>query len=205
MKLRQLIAVVLGACLVACVTVNVYFPESATERAADIFIKDVYGKDDQEQGTGPATDGEVPQGAINTMESYLFALWLGMSEILVQSASAQQLDINISTPAINALQKAMAQRHRQLKPHYDSGAVGMSATGLITLRDPKLVPLQQRNKIKKLVVDENADRNRLYGEIAKANAHPEWEKDIREIFAERWVGNAPRGWWYQSGGRWQQK
>ena len=99
----------------------------------------------------------------------------------------------------------MEQRHRQLKPFYGSGAVGMSATGLITLRDPKPIPLQQRNKIKKLVVDENSDRNRLYGEIAKANGHPEWEKDIRSIFAERWIGNAPGGWWYQSGGKWQQK
>ncbi len=54
-------------------------------------------------------------------------------------------------------------------------------------------------------MDENADRNRLYKEIAKANAHPEWEKDIRQIFAERWIGNAPGGWWFQSGGKWLQK
>jgi uncharacterized protein YdbL (DUF1318 family) len=128
-----------------------------------------------------------------------------VNEILLPSARAQQPDINISTPAINALRGAMEQRHRQLKPFYGSGAVGMSATGLITLRDPKPIPLQQRNKIKKLVVDENSDRNRLYGEIAKANGHPEWEKDIRSIFAERWIGNAPGGWWYQSGGKWQQK
>jgi len=86
-----------------------------------------------------------------------------------------------------------------------SGEVGMSATGLITLRDPKLVHLQQRNKIKKIVVDENADHNRLYSEIAKANDHPEWKKDIRGIFAGRWVGNAPRGWRYESGGKCQTK
>jgi uncharacterized protein YdbL (DUF1318 family) len=186
----------------ACVTVNVYFPESAAERAADIFIKDVYGQD---ENNGPGAGGGEPQGAIDIETPGGFALWFHLGELLIPGAHAQQPDINISTPAINALRGAMEARHRQLKPFYESGAVGMSATGLISLRDPKLVPLQQRNKTKKLVVDENADRNRLYGEIAKANGHPEWKKDIRAIFAERWVGNAPGGWWYQSGGKWQQK
>ena len=205
MKIRQLFAASLGVCLVACVTVNVYFPESAAERAADIFIKDVYGNDASDQGGSPAPNDGEPQGALDFNASHLFALWLWAGDILVPSATAQQPDINISSPAISALQNAMEQRHRKLKPHYNSGAVGMSGTGLILLRDPKLVALQQRNQIKKLVVDENADRNRLYGEVAKANGHPEWEKDIRQTFAERWVGNAPSGWWYQRGGSWHQK
>ncbi len=205
MKLRQLVTITLGACLAACVTVNVYFPASAAERAADIFIKDVYGQDGQDQGTMRPPDAGTPQGAVDVTAPYLIAWWSRVNEILLPNALAQQPDINISTPAITKLRNVMEQRHRQLKPFYGSGAVGMSATGLITLRDPKLVPLQQRNKIKKLVVDENSDRNRLYAEIAKANGHPEWEKDIRSIFAGRWVGNAPGGWWYQSGGKWQQK
>ena len=173
MGIRQLFAVSLGVCLVACVTVNVYFPESAAERAADIFIKDVYGDDSSERNDATAPLGSEPQGALDLNASYLIAVWLRIGEILVPSAAALQLDINISTPGVNALQNAMEQRHRQLKPYYDSGAVGMSATGLIALRDPKLVALQQRKKIKKLVVDENADRNRLYSEVAMANGHPE--------------------------------
>ena len=201
MEIRQLIAVALGVCLVACVTVNVYFPESATERAADIFIKDVYGEDGQD----PQSDAGTPQSRQNLPTTAQFAWWIRVAEIVLPSAYAQQPDINISTPAVSTLRAAMEKRHRALKTHYASGAVGMSATGLIVLRDPKLVALQERNKIKKLVVDENADRNRLYSEIAKANGHPEWQKDIRSIFAGRWVGNAPGGWWYESGGKWQQK
>ncbi|MDA0822946.1 MAG: YdbL family protein [Proteobacteria bacterium] len=201
MKIRQLITVAVGVCLVACVTVNVYFPESATERAADIFIKDVYGHDEQT----PTEDPGSPQGAVKFSTEALIAVVAKVSDFILPSAYAQQPDINISTPAVTTLRSAMEQRHRELKSHYDSGAVGMAATGLIILRDPKLVPLQDRNTIKKLVVDENADRNRLYTEIAKANGHPEWQKDIREIFAERWVGNAPTGWWYESAGKWQTK
>jgi len=205
MKFRQLTAIVLGFSLVACVTVNVYFPESAAERAADVFIKDVYGHDANNPDKSAAPADDSPQSAAEVIKHYLVAGLVGAGELLLPRAAAQQVDINISTPAITALKNAMEQRHRALKPYYDSGAIGMAATGLIVLRDPKLVPLQQRNAIKKLVVDENADRNRLYSEIAKANAHPEWEQDIRQIFAERWVGNAPGGWWYQSGGNWLQK
>jgi hypothetical protein len=201
MKIRPLMAFTLGVCLVACVTVNVYFPESVTERAADIFIKDVYGANNE----GEDLEIGEPQGAISAPIMTLFALFESAGNVLLPSAQAQRPDINISTPAVSKLRSAMEQRHRSLKPHYASGAVGMSETGLITLRDPKLVPLQQRNKIKKIVVDENADHNRLYSEIAKANDHPEWKKDIRGIFAGRWVGNAPRGWWYESGGKWQTK
>lgn len=204
MKLRQLSAIALGMCLVACVTVNVYFPESAAERAADRFIQDVYGQDEAAPSAAPSAEGS-PQSALSRGQSLLFALSKSFGDLIIAPASAQSIDINIATPAITALQKAMEKRHRQLKAHYGSGAVGMAASGLITLRDPKQVPLQQRNKIKKLVVDENADRNRLYAEVAKANSHPEWEQDIRKIFAARWVGNAPSGWWYQSGGSWRQK
>ena len=201
MKLRHLVIAVLATCLMACVTVNVYFPESATERAADIFIKDVYGEDDQDA----QTIGGSPQGAISISRHYLVAFLSGTARLVVPHAMAQQPDINISTPAVITLRGAMEKRHRVLKPYYGSGAIGMSATGLIVLRDAKLVGLKDRNKIKKLVVDENSDRNRLYSEIAKANGHPEWLKDIRAVFAERWVGNAPAGWRYENSGKWQTK
>jgi len=30
--------------------------------------------------------------------------------------------------------------------------------------------------------------------------------DIRKTFAQRWIANAPGGWWYQDGGgNWKQK
>ena len=57
-----------------------------------------------------------------------------------------------------------------------------------------------------MVADENRDRKAVYREIAVANGHPEWEKDIQGTFAKEWVGNARRGWYYQdAGGAWRQK
>ena len=192
MKARLVLGV-LGCLLAACVTVNVYFPASAAERAADIIVRDVYDAGE------PA-----PQPSSMRLPAWRDGL-VAVLDWLVPAAAAQQPDINISTPAIASLRKAMEARHAQLRPYYASGAIGMQADGLIVLRDPKPLPLEARNLVKKLVADENADRNRLYAEVAQANAHPEWEPDIRRIFAASWVQNAPAGWWYQNGGTWSQK
>lgn len=199
------VACVLTAVVVmvsACVTVNVYFPESAAQAAADRFIRDVYG-DDADQAA-PAGAGENPQSWEGARENIMRGL-AAIGNLIISPAAAQSRDINIQTPAINRLKKSMSGRHQKLKPGYSAGAVGMAASGLIVLRDAKAIPLKQRNQIKQLVVQENQDRNKLYAEIAKANSHPEWEKEIRAIFARRWVGNAPAGWWYESAGSWKQK
>ncbi len=188
--------------ITACVTVNVYFPESAAQAAADRFIRDVYGED-ANQAT-PASAGENPQ-SLRDFNSGLFRGLALIGNLVISPAAAQSSNINIQTPAINSLKKSMSARHQKLKAGYAAGAVGMAATGLIVLRDAKAVPLKQRNQTKQLVVQENQDRNKLYAEVAKANNHPEWEKEVRAIFARRWVGNAPAGWWYESGGAWKQK
>ncbi len=189
--------------LTACVTVNVYFPAAAAESAADRFIRDVYGEDkakDSEAEQTPAEEqsslqGDQPGGVLVVVMNYLIA-----------PAHAQQPDINISTPGINKLKSTMRERHEQLKPFYSSGAVGMDNNGFITIRNESAIPLKDRNTVKRLVNDENKDRETLYREIAAANGHPEWEEDIQAIFASRWVANAPSGWWYKNeSGKWTQK
>jgi uncharacterized protein YdbL (DUF1318 family) len=68
------------------------------------------------------------------------------------------------------------------------------------------VPLPLRNALRKLVADENAERAALYREISAANEHPEWEPEIRKVFAERWISNARPGWSYQAAdGSWKTK
>ena len=99
----------------------------------------------------------------------------------------------------------MKLRHNSLKAYYNSGAVGLTDKGLVTVRDAKAIALKSRNTVKSLVADENKDRNALYSEIARSNGHPEWKADIQSTFARRWVINAAAGWWYQSAGKWQQK
>lgn len=188
----------------ACVTINVYFPAAQAERAADRIINDVWGPD------AASRDGE-PQGRLDEQDWGLEAIEvvrlasLSVLDFIVPRAEAQA-DFDIETPEIRALTAAMNTRHRQLKPGYDSGAIGLTADGLVDIRDRNLVPLAERNTIRQLVDAENRDRNTLYRAIAVANGHPEWEADIRKTFAQRWIGRAESGWWYRTpAGAWEQK
>jgi uncharacterized protein len=190
--------------LAACVTINVYFPAAAAEKAADKIIDDVLGPG-QSQGSSNKSD---KQSAIFELpERVLLAAAAGALDLVVPAAHAQAADLNISTPAISQLTQSMKVRQDQLKKYYDSGAVGFTRDGLIEVRDQNLIPLPERNSVRKLVADENADRANLYREIATANAHPEWEPDIRKTFAERWVSRAAESaWWYQDdSGGWKKK
>ena len=183
----------------ACVTINVYFPAAAAENAADKIIQKVYGEDSSK----PEPTKTDPQSSLTRPSTNLVT---AIANFIIPAAQAQQPDINISTPAINKSTAMMRTRHQQLSPYYNSGAVGMENNALITIKEAKLIPLKDRNKVKKLVADENRDRNILYTELAKANGHPEWENEIRKTFARRWIANAPRGWWYKdASGSWKQK
>ncbi len=183
----------------ACVTINVYFPAAAAEKAADRIIEEVWGEDAEREPPVQPSEPTSSNGWIPR------AVLVALLDLLVPAAGAQQVDLDISTSSINAITASMQARHNQLKPAYDSGAVGLTADGLVRVRDPKAVPLKDRQRVNRLVADENRDRNALYGEIARANAHPEWEADIRATFARRWIQNARRGWWYRSASGWRQK
>ena len=114
-------------------------------------------------------------------------------------------DLDVNTPAISAIKNSMQARHAQLAPHYTSGAVGLTHDGLIAVRDATAVPLKDRQGINALVAAENSDRSALYKEIAAGNGHPEWQGEVRNIFAGRWVDKAQSGWFYQKDGSWVKK
>ncbi|MEM9302933.1 MAG: YdbL family protein [Pseudomonadota bacterium] len=194
MKPIRLLSLVLVAAffVAACVTINVYFPEAAAEEAADRFIEDVIGSEGSEDASD-ATDGRG-------------ALRLNPLDWFFPAAHAQ-VDIDINTPAIRAIQARMESRFQQdLVGFFSSGAVGFTNDALVAIRDPASLPLADRNRVRALVKAENDDRNAVYREIAVANGHPEWEGQIRSTFAERWIANARSGWYYQdSGGSWRQK
>jgi uncharacterized protein YdbL (DUF1318 family) len=181
----------------ACVTINVYFPAEAAEKAADRIILDVYGEQ-PEKAPEPGSMGPGEGGPSRRTVSLL--------DWFIPPAQAAGADISVESPAIRQLKSEMESRHRKLAPFYTSGAIGMTRDGEIEVRDQKLVPLKDRNMLKQLVAKENRDRSALYAEIARANGHPEWEGDIRQTFARRWIDNAPSGWWYMdASGGWKQK
>ncbi|GBE09571.1 hypothetical protein BMS3Bbin12_00708 [bacterium BMS3Bbin12] len=192
----------LAVSLSACVTINVYFPAAATQRAADRIIQGVYGaKPGAAKPGAPVPTPGTPQGRAVPGDGPLVALL----DFVIPPARAGA-DLDIRTPTIQAIRASLAVRHARLEPFYAGGAVGITRAGLLTVRDLAAVPLPRRNLVRRLVAEDNRDRNALYQAIAAANGHPEWESEIRRVFARRWIANAPAGWWYQAAdGTWRRK
>ncbi|WP_438970398.1 YdbL family protein [Methylophaga sp.] len=198
--LKWLTGTVSGLMLISCVTINIYFPAAAAEKAADRIIEDVWGPETQPQ-QAPESEQQDKQTFIMQHQN----LAVSFLEWFIPSANAAEANININSPAINALQSQMKTRHDNLKPFYDNGAIGLTDDGFITVHNAKAIPLKERNGLNAMIAEENKDRKALYAEIARANGHPEWQDDIQQTFAKRWISNAAKGWWYQQAGSWKQK
>ena len=215
--MRRWFAVPVAASLLlsACVTINVYFPAAEAKEAAKEFVEKVIN--DTIPAAQPPGGGMALQpSSSSTRVTSRFAFELPAFElpafdplmlIGIAPAYAQgQPDFSIQTPAIQAIQSRMEQRFdRQLRPHFDSGALGFTEDGLVVVRDAAAIALKDRVPVNSAVADENRDRKAVYREIAVANNHPEWEGQIRTVFAKQWVASAKSGWWYQRGGAWKQK
>ncbi|MBM4231309.1 MAG: DUF1318 domain-containing protein [Gammaproteobacteria bacterium] len=197
----------------ACVTINVYFPAGAAEKAADEIIDSVIkgaGKA-APRGSAPATRPTPPQSSVRpAAETHWLVSLAGRTlYALVTAAHAQGVDANmdVSSPEIRAITASMQQRFGQLERFFDAGVIGLTTTGLIEIRDANAAALPDRALVRRLVADDNNDRNALYEAIARANDRPEWAADIRRIFAQRWIERGAKpGWYYQDGdGNWQQR
>lgn len=138
------------------------------------------------------------------MKKILVSLML-LSAMLISQIGMAAADLEVNTPAISAIKTSMQARHVKLASYYASGAVGLTKDGLIAVKDANAVPLSERGELTGLVKEENADRTRLYKEIAQANGHPEWQVDIQNTFASRWIDKAQSGWWVQGAGGWVKK
>ena len=186
--------------LTACVTINVYFPAAEAKEAAKEFVENVIGD------PVPVPKSTTPGGSAQLREPRSEFNWLAL--VGIGTAQAQErADISIQTPAIQAIQSRMAARFQgQLQTGFDAGALGLTKDGMVEVRDASKLALKDRVAMTQAVADDNRDRKAVYREVAVANGHPEWESQIRGIFAQQWIASAHGGWWYQdAGGGWKQK
>jgi uncharacterized protein YdbL (DUF1318 family) len=179
----------------SCVTVNIYFPAAAVERAADEIVKETWG------GRSEPTPKESPRSVLPS------AAWKIVAAGWVTAAFAQEADINVSNPAIRALKDSIKNRSGAIKPFMDRGNVGLTRDGLLTVRTTDGLSLKERAEVQQLVEAENRDRESLYLEIAKANNFPaDSVPKIKNIFAKSWAEQAQPGWWVQDAqGNWRRR
>ncbi len=182
--------------IISCVTVNIYFPAAAVEKAADKIVDEVWGEEELKQ-----KKEEKPQSFFKR-SFRLSTISVGPNE-----AFAQEADINVTTPAIRKLKSSIKQRSNSIIPYLDRGNVGISNNGLLVIRNTRGLNLKEKAALNRLINAENRARETLYREIAKANNFPpERVSDIKKIFARSWIKRARKGWWIQSpAGAWIQK
>lgn len=180
----MLLFVILG-----CVTINVVFPAAEVREAADQIVGDIRKKELEQQPAPP--------------QSFHWQKRIFIWQLPVAFAA---VNLNITTPAIRTLKASLEKRFPELKPYFDQGVVGEGNDGLIAIRSLQGLSLQQQAKVRQLVKEQNADRQALYAEFAKANNLTSALGQIQSTFAESWQKAADSGWWIQTkDGKWVKK
>jgi uncharacterized protein YdbL (DUF1318 family) len=183
--------------LVSCVTVNIYFPAAAIQKAADQIVDDV--RKIPEPAPGPKPEQKPDK---SSLLDRIRVVRLGPTE-----AQAAAVDVNVSTPAIRNIRASLAGRFPQLQPLYAKGAIGETNTGLIAARDIGALSLKEKADLNRLVEQENANRQALYAEIIRANSlDPGQLGEVQRLFANSWRDKSAPGWWVQqNNGQWGRK
>lgn len=202
---RLFLVMLISFTMISCVTINIYFPAAAAEKAAEKIVDDVLqsGQPDIK----PQKETDSSQGFYkNKNLSNGSHLLLAIIDVIIPAAEAGQANISIDSPAIRSIRNSMEKRQSKLRPFYQSGAVGFTNNGLIAIVSKTGLSIKQKSTVKKLVKSENKDRMSLYAEIAKANGHPEWQADIQNTFSKTWIKKISAGWMYQApSGKWLKK
>jgi len=188
-SMKAAFSAVLILAFLACITVNIYFPESVVKKTAEDIVNEV-------RGSGKKIKDEVKKDEAKKSASFS----------LVPSLYAQQ-ETEVTTPRIRALKESLKGRFDKLVPHYDAVRIGETKDGNLQVLNEDGLSLQDKSVLRKLVNDENQDRTDLYAEVAKAlNIDAGQIARVRQIFAEQWIGKAHAGWMVQKAdGSWVKK
>ncbi len=204
----------LAAC--AIITVNVYFPEKDVKQAYksldDMLLKQGNGKGATDQAPAPPA-GETPE----TPKPQSRLLIPGFSLVAAADAAeanvADELAVELSSmPEVLKAYDDMNKRLPELNRLRDSGAVGETNQGLVSIRDKAKAAGKDE-----LVKAENENRKAVITGMAKAilkvNRQPVTDARVKQVlgkaaatYAATKQEGAKAGWWTQlPNGRWVQK
>lgn len=180
-------AVALIGLQLACVTVNVNFPESAVQKATDDYVRDLYRA--KEKGKSPIPSATPHQSSLEKIIRNAY------SEIGIPSAWADgDFVFKVNSERATQIKGRLASRLDDVLNQKRAGVVGESNDGKLVLKNPDRLKKLLEQKVKALVESENQDREELYKEILKANGLPEARlADIRKSFARSFQAESPSG------------
>lgn len=213
--LKPMLGLAAVAAALACVTINVYFPEAEvkdlSQQIEEAIMQRAAGAAPAEPAAEPETGGGSAR--LDSERPSVFEIALGTALYYGLGASpayAQGDEVaapEISNPAIRNIVQSRAARVKELNRYKASGAIGENNKALTEARDLNALPLQQRAAAQKLIRDENADRERMFKEIAAATGTDLSQLPrIQQTYAETLRANARPGDWIQMpDGSWRQK
>ena len=208
--MKRLLALAIGcaAVLVACITINVYFPEAAVKELSQQIEDEVQKKAAGEATPTPeSTPTPVAQsdgGAAESLLSYI----LSLGATTAYAAQDQVAAPEITNPAIRKIIDSRAARLDAINALKAEGVIGESNQALLVIRNLDAIQgLKERADAQKLVKDENADREQLFKEIAAAKKVDLAQlPQIQTTYAATLRENAHPGDWIQlPDGSWVQK
>lgn len=171
-KFLLTITAVLLAVLIACVTINIYFPAEKVESVAGDIVNDIRGQKKTQEDKQSGRDRDPFPG---------FKI-----AIFASNAWADEIT-NVSNPTIRALKAGMKDRFNRLKPYYQKGLLKEGADGYLSLSSTNGLNLKEKRDLNALVDAENSDRRTLYAEVAQALKIDKSQVGrVAEIFAKEW-------------------
>jgi uncharacterized protein YdbL (DUF1318 family) len=172
---------------IACVTINIYFPEAAVQKTAEEIVDEVRKSEEE---------GKKKQEKDIVQSSFSF----------IPAAYAQEEE-RVSTPKIRALKQSLKEKEPLLQPLFEKGNIGEANDGFIQIRSEDDLSLKEKADVRRLTKEVNNDRENLYAEVAKAlNIEESQIPRIQKIFAKSWIENSRQGWWVQNDdGEWIRK
>jgi len=194
MRLKLWIILVLAVFFLACVTVNIYFPATKVEKAAEEIVKEVRQQSPKKEQNLKKEEKSPPESELHKWQ-------------FINCAYAQEGALEVSTATIRALKTSIKKRFPNLVSYFQRGIIGENNGGLLEIRTWEGVSLPERAKVKQLVEAENKDRISLYQEIAKTmGIDPSQLERVQKIFAKQWQKTTPSGTWIQTeDGKWVRK
>jgi len=221
MKVKLIKWLLAGACglLAACaiITVNVYFPEGDAKEAYK-SLDGMLLKNSEEKTPGaekqPLPEQKAP---VNRPQSRLMDSMPTLSFCSVAQAAsnfADDLAVELAgMPEVLKAYEEMSQRLPRLTVLFNSGVIGLTNQGLITVREKTKITSQDE----KLVHAENQNRKTVVTSMARAiiklTRQPSTDEVMEQAmgkaattYAETKREAAKTGWWIQlPNDRWVQK
>jgi hypothetical protein len=219
-KMKRLKWLLAGGCglLVSCaiITVNVYFPEKAVKDAYKSLDEMLLKTDGQNVPNGdkqPAVEPMMLQPGTQSNRSNMFPDF-SFTAVAHAAENGDDLAIELgSMPEVASAYAEMSQRLSALNALFDSGAIGLTSQGLVSVRDKTKVTAQNEA----IINAENRNRKTVIGSMAKAilkitkqeatkAALDQTMGKAAATYAETRRESAKAGWWIQlQNGKWVQK